>query len=153
MSIGATCSPIAETLGDGYKQANIDCGHNHVSPDKKIDASTCKYPEYTWFVKGNPHNKFNAPYREFITWAILFDGQPTVHSNEKYPQFNESRDIRKAVKYLNEAKEELEEKDLSAEKRAQILAAVKDVEDMLARTHNNRKADDELVEKLKELVD
>ena len=87
MSIGATCSPISGTLGDGYKQANSSCGHNHVSADNKIDASTCQYPELTWFVKGNPHHEFNASYREFITWAILFDGQPTVHSSEKYPQF------------------------------------------------------------------
>lgn len=87
MSIGATCAPVAGTFGDNYNQAITGCGHNHVSPDNKIDASTCKYPEYTWFVKGNPHHLFSAPYREFITWAILFDGQPDVHSNEKYPQF------------------------------------------------------------------
>ena len=87
MSIGATCSPIGDTLGEDYKQAKTECGHNHVSADNKIDASTCCYPEYTWFIKGNPHNEFNEAYREFITWAILFNGQPTVHSNEKYPQF------------------------------------------------------------------
>ena len=87
MTIGATCADFSKTLGDGYKQANTDCGHNHVSPDNKIDVSTAAYPEHTWLVKGNPHNEFNAAYREFITWAILFDGQPTVHSNELYPQF------------------------------------------------------------------
>ncbi len=87
MTIGATCSPISDTLGDGYKQKKTECGHNHVSSDNKIDASTCYYPEQTWLIKGNPHNEFNETYREFITWAILFDGQPTVHSSEKYPQF------------------------------------------------------------------
>ncbi len=87
MTIGATCPSISGTLGDGYKQANTKCGHNHVSADNKIDASTCYYPEQTWLVKGNPHNEFNETYREFITWSILFDGQPTIHSSEKYPQF------------------------------------------------------------------
>lgn len=99
MSIGATCSPISGTLGDGYKQADTSCGHNHISPDNKIDASTCKYPEHTWFIKGNPHNGFDAAYREFITWAIHYKGQPTVHTNEQYPQFlEENEGVMTAVK-------------------------------------------------------
>ena len=44
-------------------------------------------------------------------------------------------------------------KDISDEKRENILAAVKAVQEMLDRTHNDRKADDALVEKLKDLVD
>ncbi|MBQ2694142.1 MAG: hypothetical protein IJF57_01190 [Clostridia bacterium] len=87
MSIGATCAPIGKTLGDGYKQAKRSCGHNHVSPDNTIDASTCAYPEYTWFVRGNPHNGFGSAYRDFLTWAVLYDGQPTVRSSKLYPQF------------------------------------------------------------------
>ena len=89
MSIGATVAKMGETLGDDYKQKNTSCGHNHVSPDNIIDASTSAYPEHTWYIKGNPHNEFVDPYREFITWLILFDGQPTVHSNPDYPQFME----------------------------------------------------------------
>lgn len=92
MTIGATCAPIGETLGSGHSQIGTDCGHNHISPDKKIDASTCAYPEYTWFVKGNAHNAFDTEYRNFIKWAILFDGQPTIRSNEQYPQFLEEKD-------------------------------------------------------------
>ncbi len=92
MTIGATCAPIGATLGSGHNQIGKDCGHNHISPDNKIDASTCAYPEYTWFVKGNAHNSFDTEYRNFIKWAILFDGQPTVHSNEQYPQFLEEKD-------------------------------------------------------------
>lgn len=92
MSIGANVAEIGETLSDDYKQKNTSCGHNHVSPDNVIDASTCAYPEHTWFIKGNPHNEFVDPYREFITWLILSDGQPTVHSEDKYPQFMEIKD-------------------------------------------------------------
>ncbi len=89
MSLGATCAPIGETLGENYKQKNTACGHNHVSADNMIDASTCEFPEYTWFVNGNGHNDFGTAYCEFIEWAIRYDGQPTVHSNEKYPQFTD----------------------------------------------------------------
>ena len=90
MSLGAVCSDIGKTLGEGYEQRNTACGHNHISPDLTIDASTCEFPEYTWFFRGNGHNTFDAPYLEFLKWAILFDGQPTVHSSEKYPQFMQS---------------------------------------------------------------
>ena len=92
MSIGAKVAYMGETLGDGYKQNNTSCGHNHVSPDNIIDASTSAYPEHTWYIKGNPHNEFFVPYLEFITWLILFDGQPTVTSSESYPQFMEIRE-------------------------------------------------------------
>lgn len=89
MTLGATCSNINSTLGDGYVQAKTDCGHNHISPENYIDASTCAFPEYTWFIKGNGHNDFGDEYSELIEWAIRYDGQPTVHSDEAYPQFVE----------------------------------------------------------------
>lgn len=92
MSIGANVAKIGETLGDNYKQKKTSCGHNHVSPDRIIDASTGAYPEHTWYIKGNPHNGFVEPYLEFLTWLILFDGQPTVRSSKKYPQFMEIKD-------------------------------------------------------------
>ncbi len=91
MSIGATVAKMGETLGDDYNQKNTSCGHNHVSSDNIIDASTSAYPEHTWYIRGNPHNEFFTPYLEFITWLILFDGQPTVHTDKKYPQFMEIR--------------------------------------------------------------
>lgn len=87
MSIGATCAPYGETLGDGYTQKNTGCGHNHLSNDGIIDASTCYLPENTWFFKNQHHNKFTDAYNEFLTWALLYDGQPTVTSNPDYPQF------------------------------------------------------------------
>ena len=92
MSLGAVCSDIGKTLGEGYEQRNTACGHNHISPDLTIDASTCEFPEYTWFFRGNGHNTFDAPYLEFLKWAILFDGQPTVHSSERYPQFMQTKE-------------------------------------------------------------
>lgn len=89
MSIGANVAKMGETLGDNYKQKKTSCGHNHVSPDNIIDASAGAFPETTWYIKGNPHDGFTAPYLEFLTWLILFDGQPTVHTDKRYPQFME----------------------------------------------------------------
>lgn len=85
---GATVAELGATLPEGYKQA-IDCGHNHISADRVIDASTGMFPEYTWFVKDMLHLDF--PYQseavDFLIWLVLADEQLTVFSNEKYPQF------------------------------------------------------------------
>jgi len=85
-SAGATCAPLGSAFAADYTQAVAD-GHNHISPDRVIDASTCMYPEYTWFVKGMVHTQFNADYYEMIRWILRADTQPDVFSNQLYPQF------------------------------------------------------------------
>ncbi len=83
---GAICAPLGLTLGNHYTQV-VDCGHNHVSPDSIIDASTCMFPEFTWFVKGMIHTDFNPDYDAFVNWIIGSKSQPNVFCNSKYPQF------------------------------------------------------------------
>ena len=87
MSLGAYCAPFGETLGENYKQQKTRCGHNHVSPDKIVDASTCLFPEYTWFIKNNGHSEFGEGYCALIEWTVRYDGQPTVRTSKNYPQF------------------------------------------------------------------
>lgn len=86
MSIGASCAPLGETLGDDYKQA-VDCGHNHVSADMQIDASTCAFPEYTWFFSGMNHNVFPLGYHRFLNAYLAADERINVNTYEEYPQF------------------------------------------------------------------
>ncbi|MBE6812409.1 MAG: hypothetical protein E7523_05955 [Ruminococcaceae bacterium] len=126
--------------------------NSRLSPDGSVDAATAWFADTSWYFEGQEHElgTNNTALKLAVDIAL---GEVENTQNEKYPQFNESRDIRKAVKYLQEAKEELKEDDLSAEKREKLLAAMREVEQMLESTHNNRKADDELVEKLKVLVD
>lgn len=83
---GAICSDYGKTLGDDYVQA-VNDGHNHISPDKMIDASTCLMPEKTWFVKGLLHTWSSADYRELYAYILEEQGSATVHSNPKFPQF------------------------------------------------------------------
>ncbi len=80
---GATFAPVGETFADDYRQA-VNDGHNHLSPDGAVDASTCMFPESTWFVSGFTH--WNTC-DEFIHWLYWYDGQPTVYDNPDYPQF------------------------------------------------------------------
>lgn len=85
-SFGATCALANETLGEDYVQA-LDCGHNHISADNMIDASTATYPEYTWFVKDLMHADHTASQWELIRFIFDSENQPTVADSEAYPQF------------------------------------------------------------------
>ena len=85
-SYGATCALANETLGADYIQA-VSCGHNHVSADNMIDASTAAYPEYTWFVKDLMHADHTVAQWELIRFIFASENQPTVADSETYPQF------------------------------------------------------------------
>lgn len=88
-SVGAIVAPLGETLGDGYVQ-KVNDGHNHVSADNRIDASTCALPENTWFVKDMLHCTTHDGHGELYDWFFENDDNPeilNVHSNPAYPQF------------------------------------------------------------------
>lgn len=89
---GATCADRGQTLGEDYAPKSPVCKnakHSHLSSDGIIDASTCMYPEKTWFVKYNRHvgHKFGTEANDLIVWLAGQDGDVTVYTNEKYPQF------------------------------------------------------------------
>lgn len=81
MAGGATVANLGKTLDakDG----------KYVSADKVIDASTCLYPEYTWFVKDAPHIacRYDSTYSDFIIFLVTSETQPTIETNSLYPQF------------------------------------------------------------------
>ncbi|MBQ3603368.1 MAG: hypothetical protein IJA02_05990 [Clostridia bacterium] len=88
-SVGATVALLGETLGDKYVQ-KVNDGHNHISPDNKIDASTCALPENTWFVKDMLHCTTHDGHGGLYNWFFENDDSAemlTVHSNPAYPQF------------------------------------------------------------------
>ena len=87
MSIGATGAKPGCTFEEGYKQAKYKNGKNYVSPDNIIDASTCVYPDRTWFFKDQGHDKFTDGYTAFVTDLLLFKGQPTIENMKSYTQF------------------------------------------------------------------
>ncbi len=85
---GATCALHGQTLPEDYVQA-VNDGHNHVSPDRCIDASTCVLPESTWFFRNLQHvaASHGTQMNKFVFWLLNFEGQPTIFSNPDYPQF------------------------------------------------------------------
>ncbi len=87
-SAGATVCDIYETFPEGYVQA-VNDGHNHVSPDGAIDASTCILPEYTWFIKDMLHSN-GQPGIDGLYDNVLYpenDEPFTVWSDPNYTQF------------------------------------------------------------------
>ena len=84
-SLGATGSPVDEPFPYWYKQ-KIDDGHNRISPDRYVDASTCLLPEQTWFSYKMSHT-WEISYSGWYEWWLKTDN-PTV-DNEKFPQFSE----------------------------------------------------------------
>ncbi len=87
-SFGATCSDVDGTLGEGYVQAEkCVCGKNHISADNQIDASTCKFPDITWFGKYMRHTCADEYLSDWANLIIYSDEQKTVWDYEEYPQF------------------------------------------------------------------
>lgn len=90
-SFGAICADVDGILGLDYKQAEeCECGKNHVSADLQIDASTCLYPDITWFGKGLKHDSGSRYWGNLIDLILYSDEQVTVWTYEELPQFMEN---------------------------------------------------------------
>jgi len=79
-SLGATtASSIYETLSDEYIEQRIAEGKGkYISPDKQVDASTCRFPEYTWFTKNISHSYWHSFETALMYKVITSDVQYTV---------------------------------------------------------------------------
>lgn len=93
MSFGATSANIGKTLSKSYlSQAAASGMSDYVSKDSMIDASTCLFPDSTWFIKNIEHTVFPSCVNSLIYEAFSSKGQFTVKSNKNYPQFLEYKD-------------------------------------------------------------
>ena len=88
-SLGATAADYDKTFPADYVQA-VPGEINYISPDRVIDASTCAFPEKTWFIKNTTHlNNYTEDPDSvfgFFDWLFAADGASSVQ-NETYPQF------------------------------------------------------------------
>ncbi|MCL2508212.1 MAG: hypothetical protein FWF05_03445 [Oscillospiraceae bacterium] len=82
-SSGATTAGYGKTFPENYKQKVA--GHDHISPDRRIDASTCLLPDQTWFIKDHPH--FSFEHHELLDFLASSKKQPTVFTDKNFPQF------------------------------------------------------------------
>ncbi len=78
-SFGATTSTVYDTLSEEYIAGRIAEGKGkYISPDKQIDASTCLYPDYTWFIKGNKHSNWSNWETQLLYTVVTADRQLTI---------------------------------------------------------------------------
>lgn len=83
-SFGATTGTVYETLSDEYIAAQTEKGlAKYISPDKQIDASTCIFPDYTWFVKGVKHSDWTYAEDMLLMTVVTSDTQLTVDDFEE----------------------------------------------------------------------
>ena len=83
-SFGATTAPYGQQLPASYRET-VPAGY--LSPDGAVDASTCLFPEQTWFIRDMQH--FNTPDNVEVTFKRLlnYDGQATVNTFDDIPRF------------------------------------------------------------------
>lgn len=84
-SLGATAAPLDKTLSDSYIDGLAD--KKYLSPDLKIDASTCRFPDTTWLVKDIVHDAFPDSLSALINEFLNSNGTMTVFSKAEYPQY------------------------------------------------------------------
>ncbi len=78
-SYGATTGTVYNTLSDEYIQKRISENKGkYISADKQIDASTCMYPDYTWFIKGSSHSAWNDFENSLLYTVATADRQLTI---------------------------------------------------------------------------
>ncbi len=91
LSLGAKGTVIGETFTKkelAEFRALEDYDERYLSPDNKVYAGTCLFPETTWFSKNLRHMDLTQ-IDPIVTEFFLSDGTLTVHSDERYPQFHE----------------------------------------------------------------
>ena len=86
-SFGATTSTIFDTLSDDYIAKRTAEGKGkYISPDKQVDASTCMYPDATWFTKGVRHGEWSDTENE-IMYEVVTANRQLDPADFPYSQF------------------------------------------------------------------
>ena len=134
-SLGAYAANVGETLPENYVQKNTHCDnpeHNHISPDRVVDASAGLLPDTTFYFDGQRHDltQHNDVILKLAFHLIAHDDITDVYSSPDFPQFLNGRDVRNLHTYLAAA-EEVDLSALTAEQKAELEAAVKQAEDTL----------------------
>lgn len=81
-SFGATCADINTVLSD---KSLKNVASKYISADKKVNTSTCIFPETTWVIKNAHHDCWELS--DTIGLAFLRNKDMTVDSYAQYPAF------------------------------------------------------------------
>lgn len=137
-SMGAYFANIGETLPEDYVQKNTYCSdptHNHISPDRVVDASAGLLPDTTFYFDGQRHDltALNDIILKLALNLIECDDIKDVYSLPEFPQFNIGRITSNVRIYMNRVKA-LDTAGMSAAEIAEKDAAVAEAEALLDTT-------------------
>lgn len=143
-SMHAKSAPLGETLPADYVQSGAFCTdptHNHISPDRTVDASAGVLPEQTWYYYQQDHEGIAGNDAALKLAATLMTSQEpmSVHSDpEHFPQFNGMRNTkylrRDVIPVFEQAQADGTIDALPQEQQAELYAAMEQVNEMLATT-------------------
>lgn len=102
-SFGATAADFGKVLSEEYI-ASLETD-KYVSPDRAIDASTCRYPERTWFVRDLHHDSFPNNFTAVAMNVMKYDYTVSDGVYAQYLQWKEGN-IAGEVEPLKEAPKE-----------------------------------------------
>ncbi|MBR2875612.1 MAG: hypothetical protein IKC01_00565 [Clostridia bacterium] len=138
-SLGGTAAAVGEKLPEDYKAVYDGCkneNHNHVSPDGTVDLSTSVFPDSVFCFKKQVHD--DTAYNDvalLLCKEILTNEKFTdVYSDERFPQFNGTRDVFRIKYRLLPKVDDLLKKDLPADIKDALLKSVDEVNAMFNNT-------------------
>ncbi|MBQ2847103.1 MAG: hypothetical protein IJE74_02480 [Clostridia bacterium] len=156
-SMGVVSAKVGETLPEDYVQANTYCSnpeHNHISPDRVLDASTGLLPDTTFYFDGQNHERTarNDIIISLATRLLATDDITDVYSDENYPQFNGARDPRKIKNNLLPAAKNVDASTLNAEDASELAAAIAEAEAFVNGTVCVAGQEDKIEERLNSIL-
>jgi pimeloyl-ACP methyl ester carboxylesterase len=78
-SLGATTAPIGSYFSDEYLKGK---DMKYISPDKTVDASTCLFPEQTWFIRGSGHFETGGVTEDYYDMFFFAEKELTCDTAE-----------------------------------------------------------------------
>lgn len=149
-SLGATAVKAKTEFSQSYLSSH---NSKYISPDKCVDASTCLFPNRTWFFSGQHHEVGRNDVVIRLAAAILKGAVTSIDSTELFPQFNGARNSRSmtrvpdgriftAIEAMNGTKLSNEQKEILRPAFENALAVIQSTKCDFEKT---KTAQDELV--------
>lgn len=137
-SMGAYFANCGETLPEGYVQKNTYCDnpdHNHISPDRVVDASAGLLPDTTFYFDEQYHEQTaqNDIILKLALELIARDDVKDVYSSPDFPQFLAGRNIFN-LKNLIATAEAVDTSKLSGVDAKELTEALTGAKEVLTRT-------------------
>ena len=138
-SMGAYSANVKQHLPADYVQKNTYCSnpeHNHISPERTVDASAGAFPDTTFYFRGQNHATTGSD-DIMISLAVelaSYNNIKDVYSDPNYPQFNIGRETEELRKHLLPVAKEIDPSTLTRADAKELAAAIADADEMLSRT-------------------